>query len=58
MPLSLMQSVEEIWEKFREQFSDLWDSAVASGKAGDLNHAGLYSPFAESGSDTLRVIAF
>lgn len=53
-----LQSIEEIWDKFREQFTELWDAAVASGKAGDLQHAGLYSPGAgnnKKASKTLKV---
>ena len=39
-----MQTVEEIWLKFKAEFVAEWDAAMASGKAGDLNHPGIFWP--------------
>ena len=51
------QAMQQIWDGFKREFSQLWTDAVAEGKGGDLALGSLYGPNAPAGSAALQVHA-
>ena len=50
-----MQACQQIWDCFRQEFTQLWDEAVAEGRGGDLTPSCLYGPDAAGGTQALKV---